>query len=79
MTNFPGLCQVCGKPMNASVPLIMRCRCKGIKMGDKLIPMPKGGFSIKDGKIKKRTVVQKMERRRADEFLKRQKKEANNG
>lgn len=43
---IPGLCPVCSRPKNPSLPLFMRCQCRGIIMGDKLIPIPKGPITI---------------------------------
>lgn len=70
-----GLCPVCGKPTNASVPLFARCRYRGIKIGGKLILIPKHELTIKKGRVRGINVVKRLEKKRAYEFLKRQKKE----
>lgn len=70
---FSGLCSVCGKTKNKSLPTHMQCRCKGLIMDGKCRPMPKGGFRVVKGKVKSISSVKQMRARRAEEWLAKQK------
>jgi len=69
------ICAVCKKSKNKKLPTFMRCTCRGIIIGDKLNPIPKGGITIKNGKIKRISPVKKLMDKKAKKYLRERNKE----
>ena len=72
---FDNICPVCKKSKSQGIPVFLKCTCKGLIVGNKLIKMD-GPFDISKGKFKRRKWKNYLDKKAKEWLEKKGKKDA---